>query len=91
VSTQTQELEALEARLRAAEDRLKQASENSPPRPTQAQRRSPLEGVFPAQATAQKIGAAAGARSATPASQKSADYVVVERPVSSQRVEAEKA
>jgi Tfp pilus assembly protein PilX len=91
VSTQTQELEALEARLRAAEDRLKQASSNSPPRPNHTQRRSPLEGVFPAQDKATMMGATAGARSATPASQNSADYVVVERPVSSQRVEAEKA
>jgi hypothetical protein len=90
VSTQTQELEALEARLRAAEDRLKQASSNSPPRPSQAERRSPLEGVFSPQDKATKIGATTGARSATPASQNSADYVVVERPVSS-RVEAEKA
>ncbi|KAH7090635.1 hypothetical protein FB567DRAFT_296580 [Paraphoma chrysanthemicola] len=102
VSTQTQELEALERRLREAEDRLKEAKTNSPPRRKDSSRRSPLEGVFPAQdkarvngpasplaqRNAQAMGTAAGARSGTPSSHTSADYVLVERPNSSQRVEA---
>lgn len=104
VSTQTQELEALEARLRAAEDRLKQAKTNSPPRRTDSQRRSPLEGAFPAQDKARIDGPASplaqktqhamsntGALPTTPASQYSADYVLVERPASSRTVEAERA
>lgn len=105
VSTQTQELEALEARLRAAEDRLKQAKTNSPPRRTDSQRRSPLEGAFApqdkarldgpasplAQKTAHAMSNTTGAVPTTPASQNSADYVLVERPASSRTVEAEKA
>ncbi|KAF2789853.1 hypothetical protein K505DRAFT_327965 [Melanomma pulvis-pyrius CBS 109.77] len=46
VTTHTQELEALEARLRAAEERLKQAK-SSPPSRNASQRRTPLQGVFP--------------------------------------------
>jgi hypothetical protein len=92
VTTQTQELEALEARLRAAEDRLKQAKSNSPPRRKDPQRRSPLEGTFPA---ADKASSApknsTGAPSTTPSSANSADYVLVERPRSSRTIEAEKA
>lgn len=105
VSTQTQELEALERRLREAEDRLKQAKTNSPPRRKDSSRRSPLEGVFPtqdkalvngpasplAQRNAQVSGNTAGARPGSPSSHTSADHVLVERPHSSQRVEAEKA
>jgi hypothetical protein len=95
VTTQTQELEALEARLRAAEDRLKQAGGSSPPRRKDSQRRSPLEGAFPAQEPARADGSSAqktaGALPDTPASQNSADYVLVERPSSSVPVEAEKA
>jgi hypothetical protein len=93
VTTQTQELEALEARLRAAEDRLKQASGSSPPRQKDSQRWSPLEGTFPAQDKA-RVDAAqktAGALPATPNSQNSADYVLVETPSSSVPVEPEKA
>jgi multidrug resistance efflux pump len=77
VTTQTQELEALEARLRAAEDRLKQAGGSSPPRRKDSPRRSPLEGAFPAQEPARADGSSA---------QKTA-----ERPSSSVPVEAEKA
>jgi hypothetical protein len=88
VTTQTQELEALEARLRAAEDRLKQASGSSPPRQKDSQR-----GTLPAQDQA-RVDAAqktAGALPETPNSQNSADYVLVKRPSSSVPVEAEKA
>lgn len=93
VTTQTQELEALEARLREAEDRLKKASSNSPPQRKDGQRRSPLTGVFPdsplAQRTAQVMGQhSAGALPTTPSSHSSADYIMVERPQSSQRIEA---
>jgi hypothetical protein len=94
VTTQTQELEALELRLREAEDRLKQASSNSPPRRKDSQRRSPLAGAFPAQdkARIEATKTIAGAlQPTTPASQNSADYVLVERPHSSRTVEAEKA
>ncbi|KAF2708477.1 hypothetical protein K504DRAFT_308103 [Pleomassaria siparia CBS 279.74] len=45
VTTHTQELEALEARLRATEERLKQAK-SSPPSHKDSQHRSPLEGTF---------------------------------------------
>ncbi|KAF2829814.1 hypothetical protein CC86DRAFT_367741 [Ophiobolus disseminans] len=87
VTTQTQELEALEARLREAEDRLKQASGNSPPRRKESQRRSPLEGVFPDQDKARLNGPG------IPLAQKNAQVLghAAERPRSSQRVEAEKA
>jgi hypothetical protein len=98
VTTQTQELEALEARLKAAEDRLKQASGNSPPRRKDSQRRSPLEGTFSAQDTARVDGPSsplaqknAGALPETPSSGNSADYVLVERPSSALPVETEKA
>ncbi|KAF1999166.1 hypothetical protein P154DRAFT_554961 [Amniculicola lignicola CBS 123094] len=46
VSTQTQELQALEARLRETEERLQQAK-TSPPRRSDSQRRMPLRGAFP--------------------------------------------
>lgn len=106
VTSQTQELEALELRLREAENRLKQAKSNSPPRRKNSQRRSPLEGAFPEQdkarvngpasplaqkTNAHVMGNTSGAAPTTPSSQNSADYVMVERPRSSQRVEAEKA
>jgi hypothetical protein len=99
VTTQTQELEALEARLKAAEDRLKQAGGHSPPRRKDSQHRSPIEGVFPAQDKARVDGPSsslplkntAGALPETPSSQNSADYVLVERPSSAIPVEAEKA
>ncbi|KAL5384329.1 hypothetical protein DPSP01_005476 [Paraphaeosphaeria sporulosa] len=48
VSTHTQELEALEAKLRETEERLNQAR-NSPPRRKDSQRRTPVEGTFSAQ------------------------------------------
>ncbi|KAH5434694.1 hypothetical protein HBI23_183730 [Parastagonospora nodorum] len=77
VTTQTQELEAIERRLREAEDRLKQAATNSPPRRKDSQPRSPLEGTFPTQDKAR-------ADSQTMAN-------IAERPHSSRTVEAEKA
>lgn len=46
VTTHAQELEALEAKLRETEERLKLAK-SSPPRRKDSQRRSPLEGAFP--------------------------------------------
>ncbi|KAH9865195.1 hypothetical protein IAQ61_009142 [Plenodomus lingam] len=99
VSTQTQELQALEARLRAAEERLQQAKGNSPPRRKDSQRRTPVDAVFPDQAeqspspvaNTQTTPTLAGALPETPSSHSSADYVLVERPRSSQTVEAEKA
>ncbi|KAL5398770.1 hypothetical protein PMIN06_008400 [Paraphaeosphaeria minitans] len=48
VSTHAQELEELEAKLRATEERLHQAR-NSPPRRKDSQRRTPVEGTFSAQ------------------------------------------
>ncbi len=94
MSTQTQELEALEAKLRAAEERLDQAKGNTPPRRKDSQRRTPIQGVFPDQDKAQMKSPrnqattngthtkqdASGARSATPSSENSADYVLVESP-----------
>ncbi|KAJ4369019.1 hypothetical protein N0V83_006101 [Neocucurbitaria cava] len=105
VSTQTQELEALEARLRAAEERLNKAKTSSPPRRKDSQRRSPIEGAFPDQDTARlqgrgsplpqknprTTGNIAGAQVETSSSHGSADFVLVERPRSAQPVEAEKA
>lgn len=49
MTTQTQELEALEARLRAAEEKLSQATGTSPPQRKDSQRRTPVEAVFPDQ------------------------------------------
>jgi hypothetical protein len=98
VTTQTQELQALEQRLREAEDRLKQAATNSPPRRKDSQRRSPLQGAFPAEdkkrmEAGKNMANIAGAAPTTPSasSQYSADYVLVERPHSSRTIEAEKA
>src|SRR5437763_1227483 len=48
VTHHAQELEALEAKLRETEERLKQAK-NSPPRRKDSQRRTPIEGVFPSE------------------------------------------
>ncbi|KAF2675960.1 hypothetical protein K458DRAFT_425124 [Lentithecium fluviatile CBS 122367] len=48
VSTHAQELEALEAKLRETEERLKRAK-SSPPRRKDSQRRTPIEGAFPAE------------------------------------------
>ncbi|KAH8717128.1 hypothetical protein GQ44DRAFT_624126 [Phaeosphaeriaceae sp. PMI808] len=90
VSTQTQELEALEARLREAEDRLKQVNTNSPPQRKDSQRRSPLNGAFPdkdkagpssplVQKNTSTQANTAGAQPHSPSSQNSADYVLVER------------
>ncbi|KAJ4297948.1 hypothetical protein N0V90_005847 [Kalmusia sp. IMI 367209] len=47
VTTHTQELEALEAKLRETEERLQQAR-SSPPRRKDSQRRTPVEGAFSA-------------------------------------------
>ncbi|KAF2130809.1 hypothetical protein P153DRAFT_275543, partial [Dothidotthia symphoricarpi CBS 119687] len=49
VTTQTQELEALEAQLRAAEERLNQAKGTSPPRRRDSQHQTPIQDVFSAQ------------------------------------------
>lgn len=46
VTSHTQQLEALEARLRETEERLKQAK-SSPPSRKGSQRRSPIEDAFP--------------------------------------------
>ncbi|KAF2446755.1 hypothetical protein P171DRAFT_482836 [Karstenula rhodostoma CBS 690.94] len=48
VTTHTQELEALEAKLRETEERLNQAR-NSPPRRKDSQRRTPVEDTFSVQ------------------------------------------
>lgn len=76
VTTQTQELQALEARLRAAEERLQQAKGTSPPRRKDSQRRTPVEAVFPDKLTTDNTAPAADSP---------------ERPRSSQTVEAETA
>lgn len=81
VSTQTQELQALEARLRAAEERLQQAKGNSPPRRKDSQRRTPVDAVFPDQAE----------QSPSPVANTQTTPTLAERPRSSQTVEAEKA
>lgn len=105
MSTQTQELEALEARLRAAEERLNHAKSNSPPLRKDSQRRTPIEGVFSDQDKSRLQGPrsplahknplaakdAAGAPPDTPSSHDSADYVVVERPRSAQPIDPERA
>ncbi|RMZ74291.1 alpha beta hydrolase fold-3 [Pyrenophora seminiperda CCB06] len=94
VSTQTRELEALEARLRAAEERLNQAKSNSPPSRKDSQRRTPVEASFSDQdkarleegssPLAQKSTNMPGAlpETPTPSSTTSTDYVLVERPLS---------
>ncbi|CAE7025158.1 hypothetical protein CFE70_003568 [Pyrenophora teres f. teres 0-1] len=95
VTTQTRELEALEARLRAAEERLNQAKGNSPPARKDSQRRTPVEASFSDQdkarleeasssPLAQKSANMPGALpdTPTPSSTTSADYVLVERPLS---------
>ncbi|OCK77140.1 hypothetical protein K432DRAFT_407572 [Lepidopterella palustris CBS 459.81] len=46
VSTHTQELEALEARLRETEERLKQAKSSPPFSRKNSQRRTPIRGTF---------------------------------------------
>lgn len=84
VNTQTQELEALEAKLREAEDRLNQAKSNSPPRRKDSQRRSPLEGVFADQDKARLQGAS------SPLAQKQQQNMP-ERPRAAQPVEPETA
>lgn len=105
VSSQTQELEALEARLRAAEERLNEAKSNSPPRRNDGKRRTPIQGVFPdqdkarlngsssplGQTSAQPAANIAGALPETPSSHSSADYVLVERPSAAQPFDSDKA
>ncbi|KAF2016845.1 hypothetical protein BU24DRAFT_419900 [Aaosphaeria arxii CBS 175.79] len=91
VSDHTQQLEALEARLKATEERLKQVK-NSPPR-KDTQRRSPLQGTFPDQDKArlgenssptprEVTSAMPGALPETPTPDNSTDksYVMVDRP-----------
>jgi hypothetical protein len=88
VSTHAQELEALEAKLRETEERLKQAR-NSPPRRKDSQRRTPIESTFPAADSArrqqentapQNTRNMPGALSRSPPSGNSTEYVMVERP-----------
>ncbi|KAL5119017.1 hypothetical protein ACEQ8H_003146 [Pleosporales sp. CAS-2024a] len=86
VSTQTQELEALELRLREAEERLKQAKASSPPRRKDSQRAQDK-----ARMDAPKPTAIPGALPPTPSWNNSADYVLVERPHSSRTLDAETA
>lgn len=87
VSTQTQELEALEARLRAAEERLSQATGNSPPRRKDSQRRTPIQGVFSDQ---DKAGLQ---NPSSPLAQNNPQPTgsIAEKPHSTQPLEAEKA
>ncbi|EUC26865.1 hypothetical protein COCCADRAFT_113171 [Bipolaris zeicola 26-R-13] len=87
VSTQTKELEALEARLRAAEERLNQAKGNSPPAKSGTQHTTQKDEAQPqapesplAQKTPNMLGAIP--QIPTPSSTTSADYVLVERPSS---------
>jgi Tfp pilus assembly protein PilX len=54
VTSRTKQLEALEARLRETEERLKQAK-SSPPTRKNSQRRTPVEDTFPPDAKA-RIG-----------------------------------
>jgi hypothetical protein len=93
VTTHAQELEALEAKLRETEARLKQAK-TSPPRNNDGQRTennmraestgSPMarrqkENLVP-QSTEHMPGALPG----TPSSDRSAEYVIVDRPLTAQ-------
>ncbi|KAF1962793.1 hypothetical protein CC80DRAFT_97700 [Byssothecium circinans] len=105
VTTHSQELEALEAKLRETEERLKQAK-TSPPRRKDSQRRTPVQAAFSAQdkarlesagspmARRQKENMAAqnmpGALPNTPSSERSA-YVLVDRPRTAQTDDGEKA
>jgi chromosome segregation ATPase len=88
VNTQTRELEALEARLRATEERLNQAKGNSPPSKTDNQQKAhqtESQPQMPESPLAQKTLNMPGAlpQTPTPSSTTSADYVLVERPSSS--------
>lgn len=83
VSTQTQELEALEAKLRAAEERLSQATGNSPPRRKDSQRRTPIDAAFSSQDKA-------GLQSPTSKNPQHTGSIA-EKPRSTTSVEAEKA
>ncbi|KAG9185658.1 sulfate adenylyltransferase (ADP) / ATP adenylyltransferase [Alternaria panax] len=85
VTTQTKELEALEARLKAAEERLNQAKSNSPPAKKDTQREQDAARLHGAASPlAQKTQNMPGALpdTPTPSSTTSADYVLVERPLS---------
>ncbi|KAF2190596.1 hypothetical protein K469DRAFT_721501 [Zopfia rhizophila CBS 207.26] len=53
VSSHTQELEALEARLRETEERLKQAKSSPPAARKNSQRRTPIRGTLPDEDKAQ--------------------------------------
>ncbi|PVH91374.1 hypothetical protein DM02DRAFT_636158 [Periconia macrospinosa] len=85
VSSHSQELEALEARLRETEERLKLAK-SSPPRRKDSQRRTPTQGSFPnndkasPMASRQKENISGAPLPETPSSDRSAEYVFVDRP-----------
>ena len=91
VSSHSQELEALEARLRETEERLKLAK-SSPPRRKDSQRRTPTQGSFPSEdkarlestgspiASRQKENMPGALLPETPSSDRSAEYVFVDRP-----------
>ena len=100
MTTHAQELEALEARLRETEERLKPAKTSpSPPRRKDSQRRTPVEGTFADADKAREAGspvarhnnAYPGALPTTPSSHNSADYVLVDRPLTTQRDGANQA
>ncbi|CAI6262859.1 unnamed protein product [Periconia digitata] len=88
VSSHSQELEALEARLRETEERLKQAK-SSPPRRKDSQRRTPTQGSFPVDGNASGSPIASRHKENmpgalppdTPSSDRSAEYVFVDRPL----------
>ncbi|KAF2281451.1 uncharacterized protein EI97DRAFT_367451 [Westerdykella ornata] len=112
VSMHTQQLEALQARLRETEERLKLAQE-SPPTRKDSQRRSPVQGAFsdvshePMQQSsnssspttarraqhnnAEEADCPTGALSESLTSDKSTEYVMVDRPRTPQKEEDERA
>ena len=102
VTTHTQELEELEARLRATEERLKQAK-SSPPSRKASQRQTHVQGTDKARsgeagsplAVRQKTRAvpqaATGVQSESPISENSTEYVLVDRPSTAQSTNSERA
>lgn len=85
----TQQLEALEARLKETEERLKEV-QNSPPRRKDSQRRTPRQDTFhnddKARSRQNPAGMrnTAGASPESPASANSTEYVLVDRPPTAQ-------
>jgi hypothetical protein len=96
VSTHAQELEALEAKLRETEERLKMAR-NSPPRRKDSQRRTPIESTFPQNDSPLRQKEDAGARDAkgalsgSPSSDNSTEYVLVDRPRTARTEDGQRA